>query len=78
MSPEAVVRLVTEVWKEILGLDNAALRKSFLDIGGTSMAAEKIAARLRASLGVRLTGSDILRVQTIEGLVELSLAKMAA
>ncbi|WP_340538545.1 amino acid adenylation domain-containing protein [Nocardioides sp. GXZ039] len=54
------------VWREMLG--PAAPDDDFLALGGTSLAAMRIAGGLRARLGVELSVRDVLTARTLRGL----------
>jgi dihydroaeruginoic acid synthetase len=58
---------ISEIWIDILGLDTLAEGASFFDLGGTSIEAEQIAARLNERFGSKVRGTDILRATTVEG-----------
>jgi len=63
--------LVARVWMEILGLDSVDATESIFDLGGTSIQAEQIAARLMDSLMMEITGADVLRTGTVRELAGL-------
>jgi acyl carrier protein len=46
--------VVSEVWREVLKVGDAAPNDNFLDLGGNSLRAGEIASRLRAALGVEV------------------------
>jgi hypothetical protein len=60
---QEIFTTVAQVWSEILGLglNEIAADDAFLNLGGTSIAAEQIAARLCDHYRIDLTGSDVLR-----------------
>jgi hypothetical protein len=68
---QAFEDLLLSLWQEILGVDVVSSTTSFLELGGTSLGAEKIASRFRASTGISITGVDVLRTGTIEKMLEL-------
>lgn len=55
-----VEREVCLAWQEVLGLDRVGRRDGFLDLGGDSLLAMRVVARLRASTGRRLTLKDVV------------------
>ncbi|MFI2711344.1 amino acid adenylation domain-containing protein [Micromonospora sp. NPDC018662] len=61
-------RLVAEVWREVLGVDQVGTRDSFFDLGGHSMRLLAVLDRLRARLGDVLTATDLFRHPTVESL----------
>ncbi|WFE39400.1 non-ribosomal peptide synthetase/type I polyketide synthase [Micromonospora sp. WMMD998] len=61
-------RLVADVWREVLGVDEVGPRDSFFDLGGHSMRLLAVLDRLRARLGDVLTATDLFRHPTPESL----------
>jgi amino acid adenylation domain-containing protein len=53
------VRVVAEVWRDVLGGPHPAATDSFESLGGTSLAALRVVAGLRDRLGVDLSPSEI-------------------
>ena len=49
-------RAVQEVWQEVLGLEQVSVKSDFFRIGGNSIMANKVTSRLRAALGLPLSG----------------------
>ncbi|WP_162292899.1 non-ribosomal peptide synthetase [Actinophytocola xinjiangensis] len=64
---DEVERLIAGVWAEVLGVDRVGASDTFLELGGHSLSASRVVARLRASFpGVTL--ADHLRHPTVAGL----------
>ncbi|SCG78411.1 non-ribosomal peptide synthetase/type I polyketide synthase [Micromonospora humi] len=61
-------RLVTRVWREVLGVDEVGPRDNFFDLGGHSMRLLAVLDRLRDRLGDVLTATDLFRHPTPESL----------
>ncbi|MFG2053057.1 amino acid adenylation domain-containing protein [Micromonospora sp. NPDC048930] len=61
-------RLVTEVWRDVLGVTPAGVRDNFFDLGGHSMRLLAVLERLRARLGDVVTVTDLFRHPTVESL----------
>ncbi|WP_405093365.1 amino acid adenylation domain-containing protein [Micromonospora sp. NBC_01392] len=61
-------RLVADVWREVLGVEQVGTRDSFFDLGGHSMRLLAVLDRLRARLGDVLTATDLFRHPTVESL----------
>ena len=59
---------IHHIWQDILGIDKISIEDNFFDIGGHSLAAIKIVARLRESLGRELPTNSIFQAQTIQEL----------
>lgn len=55
-----VERQVAEVWAEVLGVSSIGRHDSFLALGGDSLAAVQVLARIRADFGVELTWSQMI------------------
>jgi len=74
----ALERLVADIWATVLGLDRASVEESFVDVGGDSLAAAKIVARLRRELGLGFSVDMILQAATIRRLAADIEARMRA
>ncbi|QFQ99403.1 amino acid adenylation domain-containing protein [Streptomyces phaeolivaceus] len=64
-------RLVAEVWADVLGVERVGRDDRFLDLGGQSLLAIRVAARLRDRLPVPVSVRDVFSAQTVAGLAEL-------
>jgi acyl carrier protein len=69
--PAAEDRLIAEVWSEVLGVDPVRPADNFFDLGGHSILAIKMVARLRDRLLVELPPSAIFDFPTVAELAEL-------
>jgi acyl-CoA synthetase (AMP-forming)/AMP-acid ligase II/thioesterase domain-containing protein/aryl carrier-like protein len=58
-------RTVAAVWTEVLGTEPASREDNFFDLGGTSLLAMRVTARLRRALGVHLSLGSLLAAPTI-------------
>ena len=58
-------RMIAEVWRELLGVERVGIHDNFLDVGGHSLLAMRVIARLAKKTGVRLNPS-MLNLQTLE------------
>ncbi len=74
----ALERLVADIWMAVLGLDRAGVEDSFVDAGGDSLAAARIVARLRRTLGLGFSVDMILQAATIRRLAADIEARMSA
>jgi Phosphopantetheine attachment site len=70
--------LLISIWQEILGQSEVNQTTGFIEAGGTSLSAEKIASRVRAAIKISVSGADIIRAETIGGLVQLILKRSNA
>ncbi|MCW3842672.1 amino acid adenylation domain-containing protein [Micromonospora yasonensis] len=63
-----VERLVVDVWRDVLGVDQVGMRDNFFDLGGHSMRLLAVLERLRAQLGEVVTVTDLFRHSTVDSL----------
>jgi acyl-CoA synthetase (AMP-forming)/AMP-acid ligase II/aryl carrier-like protein len=61
----AVERLLAELWGDVLGVDGLAVHDRFLDVGGDSMLAMRLLARVRDTLDLDFTVIDFFDRATI-------------
>jgi amino acid adenylation domain-containing protein len=54
-----VERLLAQLWKDILGVEQVSPHDNFLDIGGHSLLAVQFVSRLQAELGVRIAPREV-------------------
>ncbi|GAA0613078.1 non-ribosomal peptide synthase/polyketide synthase [Streptomyces crystallinus] len=59
------------VWADALGADGIGVTDDFLDLGGDSILAARVLARIREELGVRLSVRDVFTARTVEALAPL-------
>ncbi|MET9028532.1 amino acid adenylation domain-containing protein [Nocardia sp. NPDC004168] len=64
-------RLVAAVMGELIGADGVRAEDSFFDIGGNSLLATQLVARLAAATNVRLAVRTVFATPTVAGLAEL-------
>jgi phthiocerol/phenolphthiocerol synthesis type-I polyketide synthase E len=64
-------RLVTEIWREVLGLDRVGVHDGFFELGGHSLLALQILARLRQTHGVDVQLGSLLEAATPAALAAL-------
>lgn len=67
-TPESVI---AEVWRDVLGVPTVRPDDDFLALGGDSLIAVRIAARLRERLGREVAAGALFRAGTVAGLAEL-------
>jgi acyl carrier protein len=58
-------RMLAELWAELLNLDRVGIHDGFLELGGDSLQAARVAARLRKLLNIELSSSRLLEATTI-------------
>jgi acyl carrier protein len=56
------------VWSSVLGLESIGIYDNFFDLGGHSLTAAKLLARIRDVFGVELTVAKVFEEPTIERL----------
>ncbi len=61
---------LSEIWREVLGREVADIRADFFEIGGHSLLAMQVIARIRAVFQVELPLRRLFERPTIEGLAE--------
>ncbi|MFJ4323024.1 non-ribosomal peptide synthase/polyketide synthase [Streptomyces tricolor] len=64
-------RALAAIWAEVLGVDAVGVTDDFFDLGGESILAARVLARIRDELGVRLTVRDVFTARTIAALAPL-------
>nr|WP_083401962.1 non-ribosomal peptide synthetase [Pseudofrankia saprophytica] len=56
---------VASIWARVLNLDTVGIHDDFTELGGDSLAAQDVAARLASELGVRLPTSALAQAPTV-------------
>ena len=64
----ALERQISEIWCDLLGLDEVAMDQNFFDLGGHSLLVIQSQRRLRDELGINLSITDMFRFTTIKAL----------
>ena len=63
---DALERTLTELWQELLGIDEIGVHDSFFDLGGHSLIAVRLFARIRKLFSVDLPISALFTADTVE------------
>jgi hypothetical protein len=58
------------VWQELLGTAEAGVRENFVDAGGTSILATRLAGRIQNQFGCKVTAADIFAHPSVQMLAE--------
>jgi len=66
-----VERALARIWQEILGLDAVGTDDAFLDLGGDSLRAMRVVARIVAAFRVEVPAADLLAVSTVADLARV-------
>ncbi|MFF9672031.1 non-ribosomal peptide synthase/polyketide synthase [Streptomyces eurythermus] len=64
-------RVLAAIWAEVLGVDAVGVTDDFFELGGESLLAARVLARVRDELGVRLTLRDVFTARTVAALAPL-------
>ncbi|MFI0187757.1 non-ribosomal peptide synthase/polyketide synthase [Streptomyces sp. NPDC017082] len=64
-------RALAVIWAQVLGVDAVGVTDDFFDLGGESVLAARVLARVREELGVRLSVRDVFTARTIAALAPL-------
>jgi acyl carrier protein len=69
---------MAKIWREILGIGEVGVDQNFFDLGGHSISATLVAARLRREFGIELPLRDIFVYPTIAQLAEIVVERQLA
>ncbi|OWY82156.1 hypothetical protein B9C99_08865 [Rhodococcus sp. BUPNP1] len=61
-------RIVAQVWTEVLGIERVGADDSFFDLGGNSLVATRVVARINEATGASLAIRELFEDPTVEGL----------
>ncbi|KAA6451957.1 non-ribosomal peptide synthetase/type I polyketide synthase [Bacillus swezeyi] len=64
---------LTAIWQELLGINHVGIKHHFFDLGGNSIRATALAARIHKELDVNLSLKEIFKFPTIEQLANMVL-----
>ncbi|TPV93937.1 MAG: KR domain-containing protein [Myxococcales bacterium FL481] len=68
---DEVERSLVEIWQEILGVDNVGVLDSFFDLGGHSLIAVRLFAKIKKLYDVEYAISVLFEAPTVEGCARL-------
>jgi acyl carrier protein len=69
----ALDRMISVIWGEILGVTGIARDSSFFELGGDSLSAMRLLHRIEEQLGIRMPLSGFFDASTLESFTELLL-----
>lgn len=61
----ATERILAEIWSEQLGIDKVGVHDGFLELGGDSLLAARVVARVRQAVAADLSASRLLEATTV-------------
>jgi acyl carrier protein len=70
-SKDSMEKTLATIWQELLGVNHVSVDDNFFDLGGSSMMAARLFARIEKSLGKRLPLSALYDSPTVKQLAEL-------
>jgi len=70
-------RQIETIWIECIAVDSVGRNDDFFELGGDSLAAERIGLRIEALTGGRFSGSDLIEHSTIAALADVLSSHMS-
>lgn len=67
-TPGATLEVILREWRDVLGTPNLGPEDDFFELGGDSLLAVRLVARLRRELGREIAAADLFRARTAGGL----------
>jgi acyl transferase domain-containing protein len=67
----AVEETVAEVWEDVIGFASIGIHDNFFDLGGSSLLATQILARLNETFPVTLSIREVLETPTVAGVADV-------
>ena len=64
-------QVITDIWKDLLGIDNIDGESNFFDLGGDSVCASQVLLRISNQTGITLSLSDMFDNSTINSIVQV-------
>ncbi len=71
MAGAATAEAITRIWEDVLGVPGIDPHTDFMALGGDSLIAVRVAARLREHLGCEVSADAVFRGATVAGLAAL-------
>ena len=77
VAPESPVQeMLVSIWREVLAVDRVGIDDDFFALGGHSMLAVRMVARMRDTLGLELPLAEVFEHRTVRGLADAVAASM--
>lgn len=67
---------VAVIWRDVLGVDDLAANDNFFALGGRSLTAMKVIARVRGQLGAAVKLADLFRAPELGSFAKITDSKM--
>ncbi|MEW6367287.1 MAG: amino acid adenylation domain-containing protein [Acidobacteriota bacterium] len=64
-------RTIARIWQELLGIEQVGAHDNFFDLGGNSLIALRIIARMKSELGVTLPDVSLFEAPTVRSLARI-------
>jgi acyl carrier protein len=61
---------ITDIWKEVLGIEQVGIQENFFNLGGHSLMALQVLSRLRRAFQVEVSVRVFFEVPTVAGLAK--------
>jgi acyl carrier protein len=65
-----IEELLSLIWCEVLHLDRIGIHDNFFDLGGHSLVATRVRARIAAAFDLEISLARVFQTPTVEGLAE--------
>ena len=70
-NPGEIESMLSRLWAETLGVESVDLDENFFELGGDSLLATKLIARLRSDYGVEMSPEMLFDLPTVRELARL-------
>ena len=71
-------RRMADIWSSLLGLPQVSADADFFDIGGNSLLATRLLARVEATFGRKVSFASLFKTRTVQGLARMVETESAA
>lgn len=76
--PESPIEIaLASIWQEVIGVDSVSADSDFFDVGGQSLAAVRVVARIDAALGVQLAANAVFEHPSLAALARHVVEQLA-